>query len=720
LPPEVPIHERKNMAYMGTVVTYGRGKGVVVATGFDTVFGKLAYELQKEDREPTPLQKRLEHFGRVITAIVSILVVLVFIEELFEGLNVYEGFLTAISLAVSAVPEGLPAVLTITLALGVQRMARRNAIVRRLASVETLGNATVICTDKTGTLTRNEMTVKKIYVNGKFIRVTGSGYEPEGEFIDDNGVKIKPLGDSTLKKLLLIGLLCNDSKLVRKSTTWTITGDPTEGALVVTAVKAGLNQEETRETFPRINEIPFDSRRKRMSTLHVIEGKPVLYSKGAPEVLLNLCSHIEENGIVRPITDTDKKKILEAAKKMASEALRVLALAYRDFERTPTELKEEDERYLVFVGLVGMIDPPRPEVKAALKKAREAGIKVIMVTGDHKDTAVAIAKEIGLIDDPENVTVLTGSDLDKMDEEEFAEIVDKVHIFARVSPEHKLKIVKYLKRKGHIVAMTGDGVNDAPAVKHADIGIAMGIRGTDVTRDAADLILADDNFATIVAAIEEGRTIYENVRKFIRLLLSANWDEIAVVFVSALLDMPIPFTPAQILWINLLTDGFPALALGLDPPEPDIMKRPPRSPKEKIYEKMELFFLVSVILSLFAWVAPFWIALQLKDTLPEARTLAFTQAVIFELLLALNCRSEKHFVFGNLKILLANKSLLLAVLASLVLQLLVIYLPPLQYMFNTSPLTYLDWALVTVFACTAILLSPKFWDKPLLRSPRKK
>ena len=708
------------MAYMGTVVTYGRGKGVVVATGFDTVFGKLAYELQKEDREPTPLQKRLEHFGRVITAIVSILVVLVFIEELFEGLNVYEGFLTAISLAVSAVPEGLPAVLTITLALGVQRMARRNAIVRRLASVETLGNATVICTDKTGTLTRNEMTVKKIYVNGKFIRVTGSGYEPEGEFIDDNGVKIKPLGDSTLKKLLLIGLLCNDSKLVRKSTTWTITGDPTEGALVVTAVKAGLNQEETRETFPRINEIPFDSRRKRMSTLHVIEGKPVLYSKGAPEVLLNLCSHIEENGIVRPITDTDKKKILEAAKKMASEALRVLALAYRDFERTPTELKEEDERYLVFVGLVGMIDPPRPEVKAALKKAREAGIKVIMVTGDHKDTAVAIAKEIGLIDDPENVTVLTGSDLDKMDEEEFAEIVDKVHIFARVSPEHKLKIVKYLKRKGHIVAMTGDGVNDAPAVKHADIGIAMGIRGTDVTRDAADLILADDNFATIVAAIEEGRTIYENVRKFIRLLLSANWDEIAVVFVSALLDMPIPFTPAQILWINLLTDGFPALALGLDPPEPDIMKRPPRSPKEKIYEKMELFFLVSVILSLFAWVAPFWIALQLKDTLPEARTLAFTQAVIFELLLALNCRSEKHFVFGNLKILLANKSLLLAVLASLVLQLLVIYLPPLQYMFNTSPLTYLDWALVTVFACTAILLSPKFWDKPLLRSPRKK
>ena len=662
----------------------------------------------------------MEHFGRVITAIVSILVVLVFIEELFEGLNVYEGFLTAISLAVSAVPEGLPAVLTITLALGVQRMARRNAIVRRLASVETLGNATVICTDKTGTLTRNEMTVKKIYVNGKFIRVTGSGYEPEGEFIDDNGVKIKPLGDSTLKKLLLIGLLCNDSKLVRKSTTWTITGDPTEGALVVTAVKAGLNQEETRETFPRINEIPFDSRRKRMSTLHVIEGKPVLYSKGAPEVLLNLCSHIEENGIVRPITDTDKKKILEAAKKMASEALRVLALAYRDFERTPTELKEEDERYLVFVGLVGMIDPPRPEVKAALKKAREAGIKVIMVTGDHKDTAVAIAKEIGLIDDPENVTVLTGSDLDKMDEEEFAEIVDKVHIFARVSPEHKLKIVKYLKRKGHIVAMTGDGVNDAPAVKHADIGIAMGIRGTDVTRDAADLILADDNFATIVAAIEEGRTIYENVRKFIRLLLSANWDEIAVVFVSALLDMPIPFTPAQILWINLLTDGFPALALGLDPPEPDIMKRPPRSPKEKIYEKMELFFLVSVILSLFAWVAPFWIALQLKDTLPEARTLAFTQAVIFELLLALNCRSEKHFVFGNLKILLANKSLLLAVLASLVLQLLVIYLPPLQYMFNTSPLTYLDWALVTVFACTAILLSPKFWDKPLLRSPRKK
>jgi len=720
LPEDVSLPERRNMVFMATTVTYGRGKGVVVATGVKTEFGKIAESVRKEEREITPLQRKMEHLGRVLTGIIVALVFLVLLEEIMEGLDVYEALMTSISLAVSAVPEGLPAVLAITLALGVQKMARRNAIVRRLSSVETLGSATVICTDKTGTLTKNEMTVVRVFVNREFIKVTGSGYEPKGEFLSRIG-KVDPLRNPTFKKLLEICLLCNDSKLIQENGSWRIIGDPTEGALIVLAVKSGL-KEDLRKNMPRFSEVPFDSTRKRMSTAHLMpNGKKVLYLKGAPDVVLKLCNRIEEHGDVRTLTENDKSVILEATSSMAKEALRVLAIAYKELDSGVTKINETDEKDLIFVGLVGMIDPPRPEVPRAIKVAKEAGIKVVMVTGDHKDTAISIARQIGIIEDSDDDSlVLTGSELDKMTDDELYEVANKVVVYARVSPEHKLRIIRALKRRGHIVAMTGDGINDAPSVKAADIGIAMGIRGSDVTREVADLVLADDNFATIIVAIEEGRTIYDNIRKFIRLLLSANWDEIGAVFVSAMLDLPLPFTPAQILWINLVTDGLPALALGVDPPEPGVMKRPPRNPKEKVYSGMELFFLVSIILALISWIVPFWYALRfLGKPLSEARTIAFSQAVIFELILSLNSRSEERFVFKSLDALFANKHLILAVLVSLALQLAVLYLPPLQYIFNTTPLDLIDWGFIILFGSLSVLLYPKIFDTRKIRNKIK-
>jgi len=699
------IGDMKNMVFMGTLVTYGRGKAVVTATGPRTVFGKIAEAVQKEEKEVTPLQRRMEHLGRVLVAVVTLLTIIVFLDEYFFGTDLFEAFMTSVSLAVSAVPEGLPAVVTVTLALGVQRMAKRNAIVRRLSAVEGLGSVTVICTDKTGTITKNEMTVVRVYVDFKEIEVTGSGYIPAGKFVY-NGSQINPLSSSTLKKLLEVCLLCNDAKLVREKNEWKIIGDPTEGALVVLAAKAGLDKRSLEEKWPRVDEVPFDSQRKRMTTIHLSNGKREAFMKGAPEVVLPLCDRIMVNGEVREITPSDVEKILKKAADLANRALRVLAVAYRELdEGTP---KNKVESHMIFLGLVGMIDPPRPEVKKAVVLAKQAGVKVIMVTGDHKSTAVAIAKEVGIIEG-DDFLALTGEDLDRMSDEELFKIVDKVSVYARVSPEHKLRIVKLLKKKGHIVAMTGDGVNDAPSVKLADIGIAMGQRGSDVTREVADIVLADDNFVTIVAAIEEGRGIYENIRKFLRLLLSANWDEILVVFTCTMIDLPIPFTPIQILWINLLTDGLPALALGLDPPEPGIMKRPPRDPNEPVYKDMEVFIAASVILALFAWITPFWLALITGRNLDEARSIAFTQAVLFELMLSFNCRSETEYVFKNLKLLLANKYLILAVISSLILQLAVIYVPFMQYVFKTWPLTLSDWAIVTCFALTSLILYPGFF-----------
>ncbi|HDJ89586.1 MAG TPA: cation-translocating P-type ATPase, partial [Thermoprotei archaeon] len=675
------VGDIKNMLFTATTATYGRGMGVVVLTGMNTVFGRIARLIQEAEEE-TPLQRRLGKLGRWLTLIIIILTVFVFIEGILEGANYVEIFLTSVSLAVSAVPEGLPAVVTITLAIGVQRLAKRNSIVRRLSAVEGLGSVTVICTDKTGTLTKNEMTVREIIVGRKVIKVTGSGYDPKGKFYI-NGREIDVNNYPVLRKLIEIGLYCNDAKLIYENGEWNIIGDPTEAALIVLAVKAGYDVEESRKKCPRISEIPFDSIRKRMSTVNLTEdGKRIVYMKGAPEIILNICKYIEDENGVRRITESDREEIIKNTSKLAEKALRTLAFAYKFISKENFDEKDI-EKDLIFVGIVGMIDPPRPEVPEAIKKAREAGVKVIMVTGDHKSTAAAIAREIGLID-REDSLIITGKEIESMNDDEFLNIVDKVSVFARVSPEHKIKIVDALKKKGHIVAMTGDGVNDAPSVKRADIGIAMGIRGSDVTREAADIVLADDNFSTIVKAIEEGRAIYDNIRKFIRLLLSANWDEIFAVFVSAMLDLPIPFTAVQILWINLVTDGLPALALGLDPPAKNVMKRPPRDPKEQIYHGMKMFILISIIIALVSWITPFYIALINGRSLTEARTLAFTQAVIFELLLALNCRSEEKYVFSSFKEITRNRSLLLAIIISLILHILVVYHPFLQIFFKTT------------------------------------
>jgi len=701
----VPVAERRNMVFMATTVTYGRGKAVVVATGESTEFGKIAKLIQEEE-EATPLQRRLERFGKWLVIATVALTVLAAIEGLLEGLAWSEVFLTAISLAVSAVPEGLPAVVTITLALGVQRMARRKAIIRRLAAVETLGSATVICTDKTGTITSNELTVRKIYVDGVELEVTGTGYSPEGE-LRINGRRVNVNEVAGLKHLLKAAALCNDANLIERGGRWSIIGDPTEGALVVLTAKAGFDKKVLDEECPRVHEFPFDSIRKRMTTIHREGERLIAYMKGAPEVVLERCSKVFLGDKIVELNDGLRRRIMDVTKGMAENAMRVLGFAFKELDEL---MNEEDavESDMVFIGLVGMIDPPRPEVKDAVRRAKEAGVRVIMVTGDHALTALAIAKEVGIVEDDDSV--ITGVEIDSMSDEEFDKVLDKVNVFARVAPEHKLRIVEGLKRKGHVVAMTGDGVNDAPSVKRADIGIAMGIRGSDVTREAADMILADDNFATIVAAIEEGRVIYDNIRKFIRLLLSANWDEILAVFAAAMADLPIPFTPIQILWINLVTDGLPALALGVDPAEEDVMKRPPRSPKEEIYHGMPLFIAVSAMAALVSWLVPFWLALQRGESLIEARTVAFTQAVIFELVLALNCRSERRYVFSSFKRLTANRTLIIAIAVSLALHVAIIYLPPLQIFFKTVALTAYDWVLALGFSALSMLLYPGLLD----------
>ncbi|MCS7385635.1 MAG: calcium-translocating P-type ATPase, SERCA-type [archaeon GB-1867-005] len=712
LPDDTPVADRKNMVFMGTLVSTGYGEAVVVSTGMNTEMGKIAAMVQEVEKEETPLMRKLNQFGKRIGALIIILCIVTFALGLFRRVDPILMFMTSVGLAVSAVPEGLPAVVTITLALGVKDMAKRNAIVRRLASVETLGCTTVICADKTGTMTKNEMTVRKIYVNGKLVEVTGAGYQVEGEFLVD-GVNVNPLEDPHLELLLRIGLLCSHADLVKENGEWKVLGDPTEGALVVAAAKAGLWKHRLLKEYPKRHEIPFESSRKRMTTIHESrDGKLIAYVKGAPEVILERSKFIFENGSVRPITDADKERILRIFREMAEGALRVLAMAYRELP-AQFEFIESDqvETELVFVGLAGMIDPPRDEVKDAIKQCRKAGIRVVMITGDHKLTAIAVAKEIGLVEG-DNFKVLTGADLDKMSDEELTENVEKVPIFARVSPEHKVRIVRALKRRGHVVAMTGDGVNDAPALKLADIGVAMGIKGTDVAKEASDMILADDNFATIVRAVRDGRAIYDNIRKFVRFLLACNFDEIAVITTCILAGLPPALLPLQILWLNLVTDGGPAVALGVDPPDEDIMERPPRSPREGILSGMELFILVSALLQFVGTMAAYLLGMYLlKDSVVEARTLAFVQAVLFELFVVFNCRSEKHSVYriGFL----TNKALVIADVVGILLTIMLVYAPPMQLIFDTVPLTLYDWALCILLASGAWFVLPEIFMRPL-------
>jgi Ca2+-transporting ATPase len=689
---DIALSDRANMVYAGTSVSSGKARAVVVSTGMDTELGKIAQLIQEITIETTPLQRKLEQFGRWIVYLCFLLVGLVFILEWVRGGKLVQVFLTAVSLAVAAIPEGLPAVVTIALALGVQRMVKRHALIRKLPSVETLGAATVICSDKTGTLTKNEMTVKTVYADGQFFFIGGVGYEPEGEFLL-NGQKINPKDFPGLYFTLVCGTLCNSSSLIQENGHYRIAGDPTEGALLTLSLKAGLRKEILEEEQPLIEEIPFDSERKMMTIIRKKNEELIAYVKGAPDVLMNNCSYIYEGGVERAITPEDTKKIMEVNESLAAQALRVLGCAYRKLTDLPEILDARTiEKDLIFVGLVAMIDPARKEVIEAMAACRRAGIKPIMITGDHKITALAIARELGML--KEESLALSGDELDKLDQEEFEKQVEKIQVYARVSPEHKLRIVQAWKKKGEVVAMTGDGANDAPAVKEADIGVAMGITGTDVTKEVSDMIITDDNFASIVAAVEEGRAIYDNIKKFVHYLLSCNLGEIMVMFFSSLVGWPIPLLPIQILWVNLVTDGLPALGLGFDPPDPDLMNRLPRKPDEPIVDKKRatLMAIQGLFIAFCALVAFSYVLFVEKESLTRAQTAAFIVLSVAELFHALNSRSQmkslfKLGVFSNLK-------LIYALLISLFLQLSVVYLPFLQKIFKTQNLTAFDWVLV--------------------------
>ena len=713
LPAEAGVGDRHNMAFTSTVVTYGRGRGLVVVTGMQTEIGKIAEMIQTYEEEPTPLQIKLDQLGRmlgvatlVICALVGIIGVVrdtQFGVLLSQGIGAYfdleetvpklvEMFMVAVSLAIAAVPEGLPAVVTISLALGMQEMIRRHALIRKLPAVETLGSATTICSDKTGTLTQNEMTAVQMYVDRSLLTITGEGYKPEGEFLDD-GQSVGLEGYPGMRLLLRAGLLCNDARLERVndngSATWRIAGDPTEGAFVVAAAKAGYWRDELGREYPRIAEIPFESERKRMTTIHpdLRYGDYVAYIKGAPDVVLDLCHQVLEDGVMRPLTDERRSNILGANEALAANALRVLGVAFRPLKEVPDEpTPENTESDLTFVGLLGMIDPARPEVKPAIQTARQAGIKTVMITGDYPDTAVAIAKEIGLLHEDDQV--LTGSRLDQMSDAEFEAIVEEVVVYARVSPQHKVKIVDKLKAKGQVVAMTGDGVNDAPALKRSNIGVAMGITGTDVSKETADMVLTDDNYASIVSAIEQGRIIYSNIRKFVYYLLSCNMAEITILFLAMSLGWPLPLVAIQLLVLNLITDGAPALALGMEKGDPDIMDHKPRPVKEPIINRdMIVGIAVQTVAITTAVLVAFRVGLTASEA--HARTMAFATLSISELLRAYTSRSERYSLWA-LGV-FSNKWMQWAVLTSLVILLVIIYVPFLDSIFATTFLTFDDW-----------------------------
>ena len=571
---EWPLAERKNMVYAGTAVTYGRGKGVVVATGMATEFGRTAAMLESVATAKTPLQENLDKVGSALARAALIIVGIIVALGLYRGQPFIEMLIFGIALAVAAVPEALPAVVTISLALGVQRMAKRNALVRRLPAVETLGSTSVICSDKTGTLTKDEMTVRKLYVGGEIFEVSGAGFEPHGTFTRAGAV-VEPPGPAKL--FLRAAALTSDARLARSDGHWQIKGDPTEGALVVLAAKAGLKKIDLETEFPRVHEIPFSSEAKRMTTLHRSPSGLIAYAKGAPEIILDACAFQLTEAGEEELDQARRETILQAAGEMARQALRVLAVAYKS-NATP----EHCEREMVFLGLAGMIDPPRSEARAAIQRCELAGIKTVMITGDHPVTAEAVARELALL---KQGRVITGTELEAMSEPNFEHAVENISVYARVSPAHKLRVVTALQKKDHVVAMTGDGVNDAPALKKADIGIAMGITGTDVSKEAAAMTLTDDNFATIVAAVEEGRAIFNNIKKYLMYLLSSNIGEIGLMLGAGLLGLPLPLTAVQILYVNLATDGLPALALAVDPPEEDLMRRPPRNRRTGIFTR---------------------------------------------------------------------------------------------------------------------------------------
>ncbi len=752
----VPLGDRKNTAFMGTLVSYGRGRGVVVATGMHTQLGLIATMLQSVDTEVTPLQRRLDQLGRSLSIGALILVGVVFIAALFNyteigdlsnGLFAYlrdyateitEVFIIAISLAIAAVPEGLPAVVTISLALGMREMINRHALIRKLSSVETLGSATVICSDKTGTLTQNEMTVTRIWADGQFLNVTGTGYVPKGEFLVD-GRPVDVADYPAALTTLWLGLLNNDAEIEttgasESGQTYRIVGDPTEGALIVAAAKAGALHVDIDEAYPRENEVPFDSERKRMITIHdVREPSPedpspfydkehlhwdVIAVKGAPDVVLDLCTRYQtSNDESKSLDEAARARILEANDAMTRDALRVLGMAYRTVPEVPENSgsldTEELEKDLVFVGLAGMIDPAREEVKPALQHARRAGIRTVMITGDYPNTARAIAESIGLLQPGHQVR--TGADVDEMSEEDLKREIEVTDVFARVSPEHKMRIVDALQANQEVVAMTGDGVNDAPAIKRADIGVAMGITGTDVAKETADMVLTDDNYASIVAAVEQGRIIYSNIRKFVFFLLSSNVAEIMIIFLATIAGLPAPLTAIQLLWLNLITDGAPALALAMEKGDPDIMEHKPRARNEPIVNRsMGIGILVQTIAQTGAVLTAFALGLiwhleagaQLSGNpityliehnwmgvdVQTAETMAFVTLSLCELFRAYTVRSERASIF-RIGV-FSNRYMQYAVGVSLLLLFLVTSVPFLQPIFNTHFPSPVEWAVV--------------------------
>lgn len=703
---EVGLGDQENSGFMSTLITYGRGKAIVTGTGMNTVIGKIAEMIQSVEEEDTPLQRKLAEFGKYLGIACLAVCVLVFALGMFRGEPLIEMFMTAVSLAVAAIPEGLPAVVTIVLALGMQRMVKQNAIVKKLHAVESLGSTTVICSDKTGTLTQNQMTAVKLYTGGKVYDITGEGYSPEGSCQLD-GKDVEFNNNPALEQVLKISALCNDCKLEAEETdgdkNWRILGDPTEGALVVAAAKMGLTGAESNEKYPRVQEIPFDSKRKLMTTFHKDEkGNALAYTKGAPDVLIKLCNKIQRaNGQVEDITEQDVQAIMQENSQLAGQALRVLALAYKPVAAVPDHPEPETtEKDLIFSGLIGMIDRPRPEAIEAIKVCKKAGVRVVMITGDYKDTAAAIAEELGII--KKGDSVLTGMELNQLDEKELIEAAKKTNVFARVSPEHKVAIVDAIKQDGGIVAMTGDGVNDAPALKRADIGVAMGITGTDVTKETAEMVLTDDNFASIVAAVEEGRVIYSNIRKFVFFLLSCNVAEILIIFIAMLLGWPIPLLPIQLLWLNLVTDAFPALALGMEKKEPGIMDLPPRNPDEPILNRdMQLSIVIQSLVLTIAVLGSFYFAMVQTNDLATARTYAFVTLVTAELLRAYTVRSEKHTLW-RIGI-FSNPQMNLATIASFAMMAVVVFIPTLQDIFKTVHLSLFDWDVIMIFAILPVI-----------------
>lgn len=687
------VGDRKNMLFSGTSITYGRGKAVVAATGMQTEFGAIATMLRSVKKVRTPLEKNLDQVGKTLTKAAFFLVAIVAVIGLIRGETVLDMLIFGIALAVAVVPEALPAVVTISLAIGVQRMVKRHALVRQLPAVETLGSTTMICSDKTGTLTKDEMTVRKILFNGnEELDVTGSGYEPKGEFLAE-GKSVTPTDN--LKLLLTAASLCSDVELHKIENEWDIKGDPTEGGLVVAAAKASLEKKTLDAANKRTDEIPFSSETKRMTTLHETTEGPVAYGKGAAEIVLESCSEYMSKEGVKPLTEEIKASILKKIEQFGEEALRVIGVAYR-----PTNGKslKEAEKDMIFLGMFGMIDPPRPEAKTAIEECKQAGIQIMMITGDHPITATAIAKELGILK-PEG-KVVTGVELSAMSDEDLQKNIESIEVCARVSPEHKLRVVQALQAQDHIVAMTGDGINDAPALKKANIGVAMGITGTEVSKEAAAMTLMDDNFASIVAAVEEGRIIYGNIKKYLMYLLSANIGEIGLMTIASIAGLPLPLSAVQLLYVNLVTDGLPALALAIDPPEKDVMERKPEKMRKSIFTRPVVVLMMIgggwstlVNICLFLW------ALSSGRPIEECMTLVFVSLILIEFFKAYAFRSDRNPIYQKM---FANKWLNRSIFVELILLFVVIYVPFFQTPFGTYPLTVTDWLILILPAMSVI------------------